>query len=394
MRRFPQVRRLLPPQVGRTPVEPAPAGHRQSRQPMDKTTFACGNCGRRLESADSLCPHCGQAAGPPASPAGADASGGNEEYLALVRAGVYRRRRQWDLAEKECSEVLRRNPECADAYSVMGDICRDQNMLRDAIEWYRLALFHNPASVTDRDKLEKAIDALYPDPRPGGKGSQAKASASGGMATTRPCSLTTTVALALAVVFAIAVATALISRQAPAPPETAVPAVASGSFAPAVSPSTGEEPTPAREQRRETDDQMAESLPALEAGLLSHLQSQMTAVDVNCRVDSVEIDPLTSSAAIRFTMPRVWSLGDTRRSIGRAAAALAAESFSFDNRVRAVRLRCDLRGAGANGEVAMLAETERGFAPPGGEPGAGTESAFNALWWHPDLRGAAGDAGG
>ncbi len=360
---------------------------------MDKTSFACGNCGRRLESAEGLCPHCGQAAGPTASSAGGGASSGNEEYLALVRAGIHRRHRRWDLAERECSEVLRRNPDCADAYSVMGDICRDQKKLRDAIEWYRLALLHNPASVADRDKLEQVIDSFYPGRRGGEEGDRAQSSPPVGTMGPRPCSLTTTVALALAVVFAIAVATALLSRQSPAPSDTAGAAAASGAFAPAEQMSAAETPGTAPEGRRGMDDQTAADLPGLEAGLLSHLQSRMTAVDVNCQVSSVEIDPFTASAAIRFTMPRVWSLSETRRNIVRVARALADESFAFDDRVRAVKLRCTLRGAGAKDQVAMLAEAERGAAAAG-DPDAGAEEVFSALWWHPDLRVPVGDAGG
>jgi hypothetical protein len=360
---------------------------------MDKTALACPNCGREVQGPDAFCHHCGRpvpsapAAAKPGSPAE------NENYLALVRADVRRLRRQWHLAEVECSEVLRRDPDNPDAYSVMGDIYRDQGQLRDAIEWYRMALDRNPASVADRRKLEALIDRVFPrrqQEKIGGLASslRRKLSPEGPSAPAHPSSMTATIALALAVVFAIAVSTALLSHQAPSPTQALTPSAASGAFTP-----TSEDPGAAhgsagagQKAKARVDDEMAEALPSLESGLLTHLQTRAASVDVTCQVTSVEIDPVASSASVRFTMPRLWSPAEGRQNIARVASALAAETFAFDTRINSVKARCHLRGVGEEGQVAMLAETDRDTAAAAQEAGAGGEETFTLLWWHPDLR--------
>ncbi len=117
----------------------------------------CEHCGQPLEADAAACPVCLY----PSSQNDMQEERGNDIYLMLMRANVLRLRRQYQLAEAQCSEVLRRDPTNAAAHSVLGDIARDQGKLRDAIEWYKMALDLNPGNVSDRKKLEAVIDQVY-----------------------------------------------------------------------------------------------------------------------------------------------------------------------------------------------------------------------------------------
>ncbi len=361
---------------------------------MDRTLFACRSCGHKVEGSDAFCPRCGQPT-PGASRAGSpEGEAGNENYLALVRADVFRLRRQWNLAEVECSEVLRRDPDSADAYSVMGDIYRDQGKLRDAIEWYRMALDRNPSSVADRRKVEALIDRVFSGKKQEkGEGLvsslRRRLSGEASPSPPRPCSLTTTVALALAVVFAIAVSTALLGRRPPSAPASPEPGAVSGAFIPASggSASAGVAAAGGKEADR-VNDEMAEALPSLESELLERLHTRATSVDVNCEITSVEMDPRAFSASIRFVMPRLWSTADARRNMARVAAALAAETLAWDERIRLVKERGELRTVEGETQVTMLAESDRKTAAAAEKAESGPESVFSFVWWHPDLRRA------
>jgi len=361
---------------------------------MDRTLFACRSCGHKVEESDGFCPRCGQAM---PSAGGADTPDGpvrNENYPALVKADLFRLRRQWHLAEVECSEVLRRDPDNADAYSVMGDIYRDQSKLRDAIEWYRMALDRSPSSVTVRKKLEALIDNVFSGRKPEkGEGLVSSLRRRLSRETTasprHPCSLTATVALALAVVFAIAVSTALLGRRTPSPPAHPEPGGVSGAFSPAPGGTfPTQEETPSGEATDQVPDEMAEALPSLEDELLARLRTRATSVDVNCQLISVEIDPRASSATIRFVMPRLWSPEEARRNMARVAAALAAETLAWDERLGLVKERGELRNVEGETQVTMLAESDRQTAAAAEKTGSGPESAFSFVWWHPDLRRA------
>jgi hypothetical protein len=89
-----------------------------------------------------------------------------EVYLLLAQANLLRLRGQHEEAEAKCSEVLSRQRNNASAHSLMGDICRDQQRLRDAIEWYKLALDIEPSSRADREKLQELLDQVYAGGKP------------------------------------------------------------------------------------------------------------------------------------------------------------------------------------------------------------------------------------
>ncbi len=72
----------------------------------------------------------------------------------LAQANLLRIRTQWHEAVETCVRVLRIHPGNADAHSLLGDIHRDQGMIDDAIQWYRMAADLRP-SGPDVEKLER-----------------------------------------------------------------------------------------------------------------------------------------------------------------------------------------------------------------------------------------------
>jgi len=358
---------------------------------MSQARVKCSQCGHSLGEAAS-CPICGYYVDAGDSPCKPE----SDVYLLLVMANMLRLRGQWVEAEAKCSEALRRDRDNASACSVMGDIARDRGNLRDAIEWYRMALGRNPASAPDRKKLDAVLDqvSLGQEGRLLNKAGKALRRgielATGDLRPARaPAPVTLMVAAALA---AILLGTALVillgKRTAIEPPEPPVPA-ATGAFiaAPpeAEEPETGESATAVGAGTVELSPGLAE----LQRGLTEHLRQVAMMTDPNCHLISVEIDPLGSVTLIRVSMPRLWVVGHTRENMLAAAGALAAGVTSWEVPTSRVRVRCDMRGSQGPEEMAMVAEGESAeLAEAGAGSGSAVAEAFDYVWWHPELREA------
>jgi len=72
----------------------------------------------------------------------------------LAQANLARIRSHWNEAVEICVRVLRSQPGNADAHSLLGDIYRDQGLVDDAIQWYRMASDLRPTGP-DVEKLRK-----------------------------------------------------------------------------------------------------------------------------------------------------------------------------------------------------------------------------------------------
>jgi hypothetical protein len=320
----------------------------------------------------------------------------NDSYLKLVTANVLRLRRQFDLAEAQCSEVLRSDPRNAGAHSVMGDIARHRGKLKDAIEWYKLALDLDPGNVSDRRKLEAVIDKVYPREKVGPV-ERLRENVTGQLETTaaemRAARLPPAAYLGLGAMLAViigvtGVVLALGHRAAPAAAVIAE-GQPSGAFVTApLQPEQAAE-TPATGGSA-TEPRFAEKIAELETALLDHLKEQARVVDPNCRVIEAEIDPRDGGVSIRLSMPRVWSAEDTRKSILRVAVALARAAATWDERVSAVRVRCDARQEGPPDERAFVGQADAGkLSAAAQDPGsADSAEVFSSVWWSPQLAAA------
>jgi hypothetical protein len=356
---------------------------------MASTQRTCGNCGEAVGEAASSCPHCGQPL--------AQASLGQPEgevYLMLVTANVLRLRRQWALAEAKCSEVLQRDAENAAAHSLMGDITRDQGKLREAIEWYKMALDRNPGSAADRKKLDALIDRVFLSPPDSAlrKGlaelRRALASVTAEVRSTRPPgAFALVVGMVLVVILVIAVSTVLLGRRVGPQALSPTDAVGSGAFAARPAPSAIKpEPRPAPAPQQPTA--AVEELMPRESELLELVQDQARVMDPNCQVLGAEIGPRDARASIRISMPRLSSVVTMRDSMLRVISALAHRAAAWDDRISKVQVRCDLREPGRPDQVGVVTEGTREQVTklPEGASSAAIEKSFGFVWWAPELR--------
>lgn len=349
---------------------------------MMENSVRCEHCGEVLEEASHPCPGCGM---PPSS----DRAGGDDDiYLALMHANVLRLRRQWSLAEAKCSEVLRRDPGNSAACSVMGDLARDQGNLREAIEWYKMALDRNPESAVDRKKLEALIDRVF-ESRRSGRLCQAISKlfeAGRGQAGLRavrsarlPMPLSLVVPGVLLAILVIALSTIVLGRRAATPPTPSPKEEAAPAFGSAAEASTPRERGAAPALPAELLDREQE--------LLDYVRTEAKRADPNCQVVGAEIDPLDGSAHVRVTLPRLSSARDTRDAMSRSVVKAAGAALDWDGRISQVRVRCDVRERDQRDRPGMVAEVSqeqvRRFRQ---DPAASMEGALRPVWWAPDLQ--------
>ncbi len=357
------------------------------RSPLtDNTGLVCRSCGHQLEEVASFCPQCGRQApaGDPSPPEERDS------YLLLVTANILRLRREWELAEAKCSEALRRDPDNPTAYSVMGDIMRDQGRLRDAAEWYKMALDHNPASGPDRRKLEQIIDRIYPDRRgeqaapgrpAGGRLGRALAAL---RALATPGGLPLVVGAVLLALLLTSVYAVLVGRGVPAnsPPAAARAADASGAFSPAAE-------QPAEAPTLVVPSAVGDDLVARESELLELVSGAAVGLDPNCIVHSAEIEPEEATASVRLSLPRLLAPAALRGDVLRVVRAAAPSAALWDARLRQVRIRCDARDPDGTQEPVFVAKGDSAavakLADTGLRP-VRVEEFFHTVWWHPSLR--------
>lgn len=109
----------------------------------------CQRCFAMIPGGADFCPECG-------APAVEDFGEGSESavYPELARANLLRMRGEYKQAEEICLAILRKHPNSGTANTLLGDICSERGDLRQAAEWYEMALDLMPDSASDQAKLE------------------------------------------------------------------------------------------------------------------------------------------------------------------------------------------------------------------------------------------------
>ncbi len=351
---------------------------------MTENKLKCNSCGHDVGGADSFCPACGRAA--VSSPTTGRAG---DLYLLLMTANVLRLRHQWALAEAKCSEALKLDPDSAPACSVMGDVLRDQGREEDAIEWYKMAVDRDPASETDRKKLEALIDRRFsaqPEPRLGPSLSAVKKwarTASDEVRAARPICPWAMVTAAIFAVTLLAAFTLVLVGKRTTPP-TAIPNESvGGPFATEAAYQGAEAARPPESKPTE----ITGDITALEAGILEQLRRRATELDPNCQVNAVRVDPKAAAAEVEMSMPAYWSPASARKEIGRMAEALAVACVGADDRIVGVHLRASARQSVGPDQLVMVGDgvaeelRKHGEAANSSNP----ESAFAVVWWIPAI---------
>jgi hypothetical protein len=273
----------------------------------------------------------------------------------------------------------------------MGDIARDQGKLREAIEWYKMALDRNPGSAGDRKKLEAVIDEVFANRQEGVAG-KAVSAVSRGVSTAladirsaRPHgALALVVGILLLAIFLVSLSTILVGNR-PEPEQPGRQQIGAGSFR---QPAAGNLDGDRREVAEpEVAPEAPPDLLAREPELLGRLKDEARRMDPNCEVQQVEIDPRDASVDVHFSIPRVWPEAAMRESAIRAVAFLGGAVGSWDARIPTVRTRGSLRGPGGPEVIAVVAESTKEQLPKLVNAGPQeTERLLSSVWWAPELR--------
>jgi len=360
----------------------------------------CGHCGSEIPAASPFCRTCG-APTEHNRDVVADTPEG-EMYPLLAAANLLRIRRQWEEATAKCIEVLRKYPNNASAHSLLGDICRDQSLLRDAAEWYKLALELDPSSRSDRIKLDRLADALYQNGESKPLPAAPKDLAAGfplkrilrewldAAQLNRPVGVGMAIA---AVVLAMALLGVLaVQRTAPPPmggsfeiplhrrqTRAAVqPAARPAPTAPAPTPAPAQ--VPAEYGRRE-------------AAILAQVRQAAAGAPVPFTVEWVAIDPRDNSLALTLGLPAEHDQQATRNSVMTACASALQAAQRTDSQLTAYEVRVLLtaapqEGAALPAELAYIGTTpaNRLSGLSGERSPEQLEAVFTDSWWHPSLR--------
>jgi len=319
----------------------------------------------------------------------------NDIYLMVVKANVLRLRHQLELAEAQCGEVLQRDPNNAAAHSVLGDIARDRNQLRDAMQWYKMALDLNPGNAADRAKLEAVIDRVYSrrkviDRIRKGVKEKLGSTAAEIRAERLPSALSVTLAVMAGIIIAVTLLVLVLGRGGhPAPPPQRAGSTAGGF---AALPTDALEPKPIDRHpaaiSASSKPKFEEDVKPLEATLLEELRANARILNPQCQLARAQIDPRDGTVSVEFSMPLLWSRENTRDGILRMALPLAVAAAQWDSRISAVQLRCTARQEQQPERLALVAEADAKDLVKAGEDLQRRDpaSAFTARWWDAQLR--------
>ncbi len=361
----------------------------------------CWQCGEKVGEGVDLCPSCGQALSRLAEESLAVEPPEQEVHSLLAQANLLRLRKDWSGAAQRCTEALRAAPGSASAHSLLGDVCRDEGRLRDAMEWYKLALSLDPLRRADREKLDALIDRVY--------GAPAEAGAEGAPdATHRPRARLSPAVIASAV-FAAALITAILvvffrnwppspsaGSEPPFPSESqvvvpAIPALPPAQTAPPATAPPESQPAPPRASTSPPPTASADL-----GGRQQQLAEKLSAVakgDLGAGVVllGVQIDPRRQELLISFSLPQEQTLEAVRRRLLEVALRLAREAAVDSEGVNLITVRGNVQVATTKGilhEPAFIGEARAaGLREIEAQGLSETQASrlFSNVWWHPVL---------
>jgi len=348
----------------------------------------CLQCGSQIPDDAAVCPQCGAESSSLSQPPD-DAA--REVYSLLAAANLARIRRAYEEATAKCIEVLRRFPNNASAHSLMGDIYADQTLLRDAVEWYKIALELDPASRADRAKLAALLSRMRLEPEGAAPRGSPFSRFLKGVGLSSPLAVgmaVTVVVLIVLLIFAV-IYQGTRGGAARGPTAAASPIPARGTAAQASRPWTGGPLAAA--PNLPAPPPKAEHLSA-EDKVVTALRVAIAPTSPSTIVEWVGLDPRDSSITIAFQVGRQRSAADVKREVLKAAQQIARAAFRHDESYKSAVLRGRAalpEEAGAPPEVVFIGETELSALTrlPAEDPTPrDIAAAFTDVWWHPALR--------
>ncbi len=116
--------------------------------------IVCPKCFAPLKAGTEFCPECG------ASIAKGSEGSDTEVYQELSRANLLRMRGNSKEAIDVCLGILRRFPNNVTSHALLGDIYAENGDLKQAAEWYEMAIDLAPDSELERNKLAKVRERI------------------------------------------------------------------------------------------------------------------------------------------------------------------------------------------------------------------------------------------
>jgi hypothetical protein len=345
----------------------------------------CPSCKAEVADDSAFCSECGVDVRPQSAREVAERE--KQEDALLATANLWRMRGRWTEAERCCVDVMRANPNCVHAHSMLGDIYRDQGRYEDAAQWYRLALDLDPDSLADRAKLDRVKAELARTEKRLRRENADAPPPSGVSRAPDAASNRWLKALAgLAVVFVALVGVLLIAMTRPptrgaarktAPPAAPAPSAPAAPLNVPLPPPTADRHGAARPR---DDEELATPQSDREAAIERAIGARANLACSVLDAAAVQTDGVSVLIVLTSTPPSVDTadamreilLSEARRS---AVAALTADP---DLTQAVVRIR-------TNDRSGRLVTTFQGVVPRPTDAQADAAD-FSATWWAPELR--------
>ncbi len=122
--------------------------------PGSSDNIMCPKCFALMKAGTDFCSECG------ASIARGSEGSDTEVYQELARANLLKMRGNSKDAIDVCLGILRRFPNNVTAHTLLGDVYAEQGDLKQAAEWYEMALDLSPDSDADKSKLAKVRERM------------------------------------------------------------------------------------------------------------------------------------------------------------------------------------------------------------------------------------------
>lgn len=117
-------------------------------QDSNNYKISCPRCFAVIPGANDFCPECGYALG---GGEGSDTA----VYQDLAQANLARMRGEKQGAIDQCLKVLREFPNNVTAHSLLGEIYMEHGELKQAAEWFEMALDLDPKAVREQQLLDR-----------------------------------------------------------------------------------------------------------------------------------------------------------------------------------------------------------------------------------------------
>ncbi|MCE5313588.1 MAG: tetratricopeptide repeat protein [Armatimonadota bacterium] len=343
----------------------------------------CEDCNIILDNDVHFCPKCGKEIQP------GEGMPILEVGAYLTSANLHRIRGEWDEAVNDATEALRLDPKNADIASLLGTIYQERGMLEDSVIWFQMALEMNPASTSDRARLNDvkariASARQHPGSRDRFRTIEKR---------------TRMWAIGMAALFVVVVVLALIFAAGKRNQDDVTKSVSLDRGVRQAAPVSTNEPFAPPMPSSGTASQQTTRSRSSDATSLAGGSSSRTPAEVKIRqdvseaegigsakIDDVIADPRQKIAVVTYSIPDSTL---TKSAVISAAEAVARAAFASNQEVKFVTARCIVTHTGSSStQIAFVGDISRQAVQALGTNATADqiEASFTGLWWNPQIK--------